>query len=304
MTATPEAIDLGATYSNSAGTNLKILTYNDATSQHGIGVSTASSDYVTIATTGIHSFYAGTTRSVTMDVLGIISGTTSANRTSIGNVFPNWLSSTNIGNFRNTYFEGNASTGGSNWYGAGTTPYYAHDWDTTSNKRYVYNSSPGFQLTHAVSRNTGMENQYFNPAFMYECVTGAVTAAGWNYIVYSLAGGVRTLSRSNVGYDASTTFTAPMAGWYFFAAQVNFESSTDTDGTIKFIINNNFSCYGPSSSQIATGGTMQHPGSRQVSGVLYLAGGDYVQVGVYTTAVSTIRGGNSYAGSFSGFFIG
>jgi len=236
-----------------------------------------------------------------MDVLGIISGTTSANRTSVSNVFPNWLSSTNIGNFRNTYFEGDASTGGSNWYGAGTTPYYAHDWDTTSNKRYVANSG-SFALTHAVSRNTGMENQYFNPAFCYECVTGTVlTGPAWNYVTYDLAGGSRQLSRNSIGYDASTTFTAPIAGWYFFSAQVNFVTSTDVDGTIKFIVNNNFSCYSPSSSVL---GGITYPGSRQVSGALYLAGGDYVQVGVYITANSTIRGGNPYAGTFSGFFIG
>ena len=303
-TATPEAIDLGATYSNAAGTNLKLLTYNDGITQHGIGVSNASSDYVTIATTGTHCFYAGTVRSVTMDVYGTISGTTSTNRTAAGGTnFPNWLSSTNLGINRNTYFEGNASTGGSNWYGAGTTPYYALDWDSTDQSRWV-NNSGAWAKTHALSRNTGMENQYFNPAFVYECVTGATTAASWNYITYNLAGGTRQLSRNSIGYDATATFTAPMAGWYFFAAQVNFSSSADTDGTIKFIINNNFTCYGPSSSQIATGGTMQHPGSRQVSGALYLAGGDYVQVGVYTSAVSTIRGSNPYAGSFSGFFIG
>jgi hypothetical protein len=236
-----------------------------------------------------------------MDVLGTISGTTSTNRTTQGNLFPNWLSSTNIGNNRNTYFEGNASTGGSNWYGAGTTTYYAHDWDTTAQYRYVCNAG-SFASTHALSRNTGMENQYFNPAFMYECVTGAaLTGPGWNYVVYSLAGGTRQLSRNSIGYDANATFTAPMAGWYFFSAQVNFSASADIDGTIKFIVNNNFSCYGPSSS--ALGGT-SYPGSRQVSGALYLAGGDYVQVGVYITANSTIRGGNPYAGTFSGFFIG
>jgi hypothetical protein len=301
ITATPEAIDLGATYSNAAGTNLKLLTYNDGITQHGIGVSNASSDYVTIATTGTHCFYAGTVRSVTMDVYGTISGTTSTNRTAAGGTnFPNWLSSTNLGINRNTYFEGNASTGGSNWYGAGTTPYYALDWDSTDQSRWV-NNSGAWAKTHALSRNTGMENQYFNPAFVYECVTGSTTAASWNYITYNLAGGTRQLSRNSIGYDATATFTAPMAGWYFFAAQVNFSSSTDVDGTIKFIVNNNFTCYGPSSS--ALGGTT-YPGSRQVSGALYLAGGDYVQVGVYTTAVSTIRGANAYAGSFSGFFIG
>jgi hypothetical protein len=303
-TATPEAIDLGATYSNAAGTNLKILTYNDGVSTHGIGVSTASSDYVTIATTGIHSFYTGTVRSVTMDVYGIISGTTSANRTSASTVFPNWLSSTNIGNFRNTYFEGNASTGGSNWFGAGTTPYYALDWDSTDQGRFV-NNSGAWAKTHALSRNTGMENQYFNTAFVYECTPGTVLTGGsWNYINFSETGGTRQLSRNSIGYDANITFTAPMAGWYFFSAQVNFVTSTDTDGTIKLILNSNFACYGPSSSAIAIGGTLQHPGSRQVSGVLYMAGGDYVQVACFVTAASTIRSTAAYAGTFSGHFIG
>ena len=65
-TATPECIDLGATFSSTAGANMKILTYNDGTIKHGIGVSTASSDYLT-ASSGAHVFYRGTTEVVRFD---------------------------------------------------------------------------------------------------------------------------------------------------------------------------------------------------------------------------------------------
>jgi hypothetical protein len=68
-TSTPEAIDLGATYSNTAGQNLKVYTYNDGTIKHGIGVSTGSSDYLS-PTSGKHSFYTGTTASMTLDGSG------------------------------------------------------------------------------------------------------------------------------------------------------------------------------------------------------------------------------------------
>jgi hypothetical protein len=68
-TTTPEAIDLGATYSSVAGQNLKLYTYNDGTIKHGIGVSAASSDYLT-ASSGKHTFYTGTTASMTIDSSG------------------------------------------------------------------------------------------------------------------------------------------------------------------------------------------------------------------------------------------
>jgi len=68
-TSTPEAIDLGATYSNTAGQNLKIYTFNDGATKHGIGVSTGSSDYVT-PTSGRHTFYVNTSEVARIDSSG------------------------------------------------------------------------------------------------------------------------------------------------------------------------------------------------------------------------------------------
>jgi len=79
LTATPECIDLGATYSNSAGANMKILTYNDGATKHGIGVSAASSDYLT-APSGAHVFYRGTTEVARFDSSSrLLVGTTVVN---------------------------------------------------------------------------------------------------------------------------------------------------------------------------------------------------------------------------------
>ena len=68
-TATPESIDLGGTYSNSAGTNLKLKLYNDGTLVHGLGVSDASTDYVTVSS-GSHTFYRGSTQVVQINSSG------------------------------------------------------------------------------------------------------------------------------------------------------------------------------------------------------------------------------------------
>jgi hypothetical protein len=68
-TASPEAIDLGATFSSAAGQNLKIYTFNDGTTKHGIGVSTGSSDYVT-PTGGAHTFYVNTSAVMTLNASG------------------------------------------------------------------------------------------------------------------------------------------------------------------------------------------------------------------------------------------
>ena len=83
-TTTPEAIDLGATYSSVAGQNLKLYTYNDGTIKHGIGVSAASSDYLT-ASSGKHTFYTGTTASMTIDSSGnLLVAKTALSTTTVG----------------------------------------------------------------------------------------------------------------------------------------------------------------------------------------------------------------------------
>lgn len=66
ITSTPGAIDLGGTYSNTAGANLKLMLYNDGTIVHGLGVSAASTDYVTISG-GNHVFYRGSTEIMRTD---------------------------------------------------------------------------------------------------------------------------------------------------------------------------------------------------------------------------------------------
>jgi len=60
-TATPKAIDLGGTYSNTAATNLKLRLYDDATNMGGFGISANQMDYKVWANTADHVFYQGTT---------------------------------------------------------------------------------------------------------------------------------------------------------------------------------------------------------------------------------------------------
>jgi hypothetical protein len=238
-----------------------------------------------------------------LDNYGIIAGTSSYSRTSnVGPTpFANLLSQANLGSIRNTYFEGDSSNGGSNWYGLGKTPAYSCDWNANYQSRWVNNSGT-WAMTHEVSRNTGLESELFNPAFLYEVATGSTfSGPAWQLVYYNVSGGTATLSRNSVGYDSSNKFTAPQTGWYHFSAQINFSSSNDTDGTIKLIINGNTSCYGPSSSALA--GSM-YPGCRQVSGTMYLNSGDYVQVYIYVNGTTNVvRGSQPYSGSFSGHFV-
>jgi len=60
-TATPKAIDLGGTFSNTAATNLKLRLYNDGTNIGGLGISTSQLDYRVWNTAASHVFYQGST---------------------------------------------------------------------------------------------------------------------------------------------------------------------------------------------------------------------------------------------------
>ena len=88
LTASPVSIDLGATYSNSAGNNLKLKLYSDGTSINGLGMSGNSFDYVA-ATGTIHNWYIGGTKYFTVGVNTIAQNST----------IPGTLSSSNISHF-------------------------------------------------------------------------------------------------------------------------------------------------------------------------------------------------------------
>lgn len=73
-TATPDCIDLGGTYSNSAGTNLKIKLYSDGNANNtaGIGFSQQSVDYEAPAGS-VHTFYINTVSKFSISATAIAS---------------------------------------------------------------------------------------------------------------------------------------------------------------------------------------------------------------------------------------
>lgn len=96
-TATPDSINLGGTFSNSAGTNLKLKLYDDATNVGGFGISTARMDYRVWSSSVDHVFYQGVTELMRIRGNG---------RVGIGTAAPDQLLSVN----------GDASkTGGNTW---------------------------------------------------------------------------------------------------------------------------------------------------------------------------------------------
>ena len=108
----PEAIDLGATYSNTAGQNLKIYTYNDGSTKHGIGVSSTSSDYLT-PTSGKHSFYTGTTASMTLDGSGnLLVGAASGSGGKLVSVPNSGFNTAGADLWKQAAFQGQGSFGG------------------------------------------------------------------------------------------------------------------------------------------------------------------------------------------------
>lgn len=71
-TATPDSINLGGTFSNAAGTNLKFKIYDDGGSIGGFGISSGQLDYKTWSTGADHVFYADTDRLVTIKGTGAV----------------------------------------------------------------------------------------------------------------------------------------------------------------------------------------------------------------------------------------
>ena len=68
-TTTPECIDLGGSYSSVAGANLKVKLYNDGTTIFGLGISSASFDYVSA---GSHKWYNASTIGMSLSASGVL----------------------------------------------------------------------------------------------------------------------------------------------------------------------------------------------------------------------------------------
>ena len=109
-----------------------------------------------------------------------------------------------------------------------------------------------------------------------------------------------SVTSRGTGY-ASSTFTAPVNGWYQFNAQWNASSNTDVDGTLSIWINGSASDLAASVSMPNTGPNYD---GHTLSGCCYLDVNDYVDVRRYSTVATTTRSSNPYGGWFSGFLIG
>jgi hypothetical protein len=148
--------------------------------------------------------------------------------------------------------------------------------------------------------SSGYITRPYQPAFsVYRNGTAQTIANGTPTVLsYETA-------KFNIGscYNLSTyTFTAPIAGYYFFSAQVTAQGSFNSNRLICYVYRN-----GGQTTGIAR--QMPHPTSNDtgtnVCGILYLAAGDTTQAVVYQDS-----GGNMTAfadqtwGFFSGYLLG
>ena len=84
-TASPDTIDLGGTFSNTAGANLKLRLYWDGTTPQGFGISAFQMDYVA-ASNAAHVFYRGTSEAARIDASSRLLVGTSSARTKYANI--------------------------------------------------------------------------------------------------------------------------------------------------------------------------------------------------------------------------
>lgn len=77
LTAAPDSLSLGATYSNGAAQHLKLKLYDDGTYFYGLSVSAGQQEYVTPLSSSSHVFYAGASPLMTIKGTGQVGiGTT------------------------------------------------------------------------------------------------------------------------------------------------------------------------------------------------------------------------------------
>ena len=190
-TATPDTIDLGGTFSNVAGANLKLRLYWNGTDKYGIGVSNAQLDYFAGNAGGSHVFYTTNTERMRIDASGNVGIGTSSPSTKL----------TVVGSI--TITGANALRGS---YGAGAiaTNFAAGDGALASNTTGSNNTASGVNAFYY--NTTGANNSAFGRAALQNNTTGSGNSASGQSVLmdnttgnYNSAFGVQALQNNTTG---------------------------------------------------------------------------------------------------------
>lgn len=149
--------------------------------------------------------------------------------------------------------------------------------------------------------DNGLVRHPKNVAFMVRASPShSYSTTGWNKIIYD-----ENLTQTGSSYSTSTSkFTAPRDGWYFFSATYSRNKTAEVDGTIAFNINSSASNdnYWGAASMIDGNDGSYDAGA--ISATIYLTENDTVEVRVYSTVAHTSRNHKSWAGTFTGRYVG
>ena len=136
----------------------------------------------------------------------------------------------------------------------------------------------------------------YQPAFNATALSSEVLGVGWQAISYN-----QEVSQRGSSYNTTTsTFTAPVSGWYQFNASWTANSNSDGDGTFAFGLNGSVAA---NFGTVSMSQTNENYSGHAVSACAYLAANDYVRVWRYSTVATTTRS-YDWTGNFSGYLIG
>lgn len=166
-----------------------------------------------------------------------------------------------------------------------------------TNRFYIYQDS-----TSTYSLSIDSSNRVFtpsNPAFMAYLSTGASISSG----VQAIALNAEDFDVGNNFNISNGRFTAPVAGTYQFNALVGIDTTTTSISYLSAEIRKNGSRYfgGGWNSKPSTTSTYSNASA---SYTIYLAAGDYIELGTEVSATVSLLGSTVNSCRLSGFFVG